>query len=560
MAEILGEILDLAFGGHLLPTGADWPIELESYDETTYVGYAPCTHSVLAEGSLQNPRVINVPSVFTVQKAAEKLDCYVDDFYYRVHVIPGSLNLGNVSTGQISYFTVWNAWFVPKSLASIVEDSTEGLILSGPQVPPTTFGGLEERQYSVEITSKAAVYIDSTYTFDFGTETPVLQVTGVRLVLFPYRPQIPLQEYAVWNTEVIESYNGTEERTELRDVPLQRYGWKVLVQDRAFNSLLRGWHNRIFILPMWQDQISSAVNIPIGTTTIDVSTTHGEWRGYLILWESPTENETAEIESVSLGVATLASPTTKAFSAGVTILPGRFARLSKQSKWDEGYKLDILNLEWIVQDQENLPVVDLSSQYDGLDVYTDFIYTEGGKVKHTLTTPLIEIDFGSGPIFYDSRYDGTDIGYDQLLVLKFDRDLAWLFKRWLYKMKGKSGEFWLPSNNYDITIVEPFTDTDTSFVIQNIKYAEFLSSQASNKHLAFYIGETKYYREILGSMAIDADTERISLSAPFGFSGTGSTFNRISWMNKVRLASDQVQITWEGTNSGQAALPLKGVE
>ena len=44
---------------------------------------------------------------------------YVDDFYYRFHLIPWSIDFGYIITTVTEYFTLWNAYFVSKVCTAI---------------------------------------------------------------------------------------------------------------------------------------------------------------------------------------------------------------------------------------------------------------------------------------------------------------------------------------------------------------------------------------------------------------------------------------------------------
>ena len=70
-----------------------------------------------------------------------------DDFYHRVHVIPSQLDIGNLFTTQSRTFRVWNAYLdSAKTLASVSESGTEGILITAPASPPTVFATNEERQ------------------------------------------------------------------------------------------------------------------------------------------------------------------------------------------------------------------------------------------------------------------------------------------------------------------------------------------------------------------------------------------------------------------------------
>lgn len=120
---------------------------------------------------------------------------YYDDYYNRVHVIPRTLDIGNLLSVQTRQVSVWNAWLTSRALSAITESGTDGLTESG-IVAPTTFAPLEERAFVITVDTAGPAAIDAEYVFVFVGESPRLSVVGHRVVVFGHPPN--------WSAPVVE--------------------------------------------------------------------------------------------------------------------------------------------------------------------------------------------------------------------------------------------------------------------------------------------------------------------------------------------------------------------
>lgn len=63
-------------------------------------------------------------------------------------------------------------------------------------------------------------------------------------------------------------------------------------------------------------------------------------------------------------------------------------------------------------------------------------------------------------------------------------------------------------------------------------------------------------REILSSVIVDADTERLTVDSAWPSTKLPSEISRVEFVELVRLDSDQIQITHERPDSARSAIPV----
>ena len=78
---------------------------------------------------------VSVPAQMAI--VGVKLNSYLQDYYFRVHVRPSRIDLGNLLSSQTRQVEVWNAHLTSKLLASITRERVEGFVLSEPVATPT---------------------------------------------------------------------------------------------------------------------------------------------------------------------------------------------------------------------------------------------------------------------------------------------------------------------------------------------------------------------------------------------------------------------------------------
>ncbi len=102
--------------------------------------------------------------------------------------------------------------------------------------------------------------------------------------VFPLVPELPLKESLTWLTDVMEAWDGTEQRVMIREVPRREYElgflfrrWdKALVDSALFGSIYHettGVPDRLkWTLPIWSDMHVLTTQKIIGSTLFYLST------------------------------------------------------------------------------------------------------------------------------------------------------------------------------------------------------------------------------------------------------------------------------------------------
>ena len=139
---------------------------------------------------------------------------YFYDFYFRIHLSIYSLPLGNVLSEQQYNFYLWNSHFETKTLSNVTTDSIFDITISFPSSLPITLPSRGEIHTTLSVADVGVPTIAGNFAFDFTSEVPILYLTGQRVILWPFLPQLTFSETKQWLTDVIKA-RGSEQRFSL---------------------------------------------------------------------------------------------------------------------------------------------------------------------------------------------------------------------------------------------------------------------------------------------------------------------------------------------------------
>ena len=112
MPVLTGMVLDRAQAGSLNPL-----LSIDGYQVAAIYPYTASDTPRAERGARSYTADISVPA----QRALTgmQVPSYFEDFYFRVHLLPGRINLGSLASEQSRTIEVWNARLTPNNLASI---------------------------------------------------------------------------------------------------------------------------------------------------------------------------------------------------------------------------------------------------------------------------------------------------------------------------------------------------------------------------------------------------------------------------------------------------------
>lgn len=477
-----------------------------------------------------------------------------DDYYYRIHMNPAAIDLGNVISQKIVQVEVWNAWFAASLLSSIDTNAGAGISFTGPQAEPTSFNPLEARIYTLMAEVAGPPIINTTWTLNFATESPGLVVVGRRVILLfsGINWDNGVLERYTFLTDILTSWDGSEQRVKLRAIPrreieahLQVFGLDFV---RKLQSTLSGWQSRSYLIPYWPDHYVLDADLPSGSTVIPgIPMIDSEFiaGGVALLFNALDNNESVQIASVEADQLTLDLPTQQTWPAGTRIYSAKFARIASQQTVTRPtrHMLD-LQARFIVTDNSGLTETEGATLYKGYPVLLDKP-NEVEVLSEDLLRPLLEFDSETTDLVVDDP-----IGYTTIV-----RRMDWLmtsrkaradFRKWLYARAGRWKPFWMPTWNEDFRLASTLAGNDTKLVVDFAFYNRFVPATPLRDALMIeLINGTRVFRDILSIDEISETEENVFIDSATGFDIQPQEVRRISYLNLARLDSDTVEIFHE---------------
>lgn len=487
------------------------------------------------------------------------------DVYETIHMLPSEIDLGNMLSSQERTVEVWNAYLTSQLLSSITTVGDDGLTLTEPQAAPTTFTPLESRVYTLNISTIGPSVINADYAFNFPNDAAKLNVTGRRVLAFPFPPNFSqaLIEHLSWKTDVLSHYDGSEQRIKQRQVARMGYEYRLTalgINAQRLKAILWGWQARVFAVPVWTDEgvLQSSVNVDDLVLNINTDDLDYHAGGFVVLLSDTYTLEVVEIESLTATTITLASGLGSAWSAGTKVYPARLARIAS----DLEFKNTLQGVDGVVSfdvvDSTNAPAVDFSLTYRGLPVL-DRVPNKADGVSTAFKRDMEILDNMTGVVTYDDRSDFANTLQDYHWIEKGRANIT-LLKQWLYARAGRLTPFWVSSWTNDIELARIVADSDLVIDITYIGYASHLSQGVGRRDIKIELNDgTVFYRRITGSVDNGDQTETLSIDAALGQTVSPVDISIISFMQLHRLDSDTIEIAWRQTDLAECSHLVRGL-
>ena len=487
--------------------------------------------------------------------------------YGRIYITPSNFSLGAISNAQVRTFRVWNARFDEATLSSIIEQDADGLTLTAPFAIPGVFAPLLEADFSLTVDVEGPASIDATYTFQFGVESPVIRITGSRVTLFGFEPNWAnsVEEPLEWATDVIQMYDGTEQRIQMRARPRRRLEYSVLLKNEKaqyFDSVMWGWQSRIFAVPLWQYVAATSAPVSAGATSVSVSTTDVPFiSGELaVLYVDPGSYEVVDILAVGPSTLTLSRPTGAAWPAGTKIYPVSLSHLEGnvpvRRLTDRALSAQVRFLSLPAASDPYVPVAAAPVTYNGYEVLTQQPDWAGG----------VDIDFE-----FQKDVIDYNIGDIELAATTLNQSQYWRY-RWLLKTRAEIRQFreflrrragqlkplYIPSWNSDLTVTQPISAGATSLVCADRMFYLMVGLDPPRAHMMIRTRNNgDFYRPIT---AISQTGGEVTIGfgvSPLGVSLAPGDIKAVHLMSLYRLASDSVTLSWRTSRVATVEATMK---
>jgi len=539
---------------------------------TLNLGVAVWGVGVVAGVTATVPKVLGGPlSVAHWDVGSSSPLSYRDVLYGHIHLFPGAFALGNLLDNQLRKVEVWNAREDAQLLTAIQAVNPDGTVVSGPAMPPATFGPLESRYYDVSISLAGSAALNAVFTWQFAAEQPSLTVTAARVIAMTFSPDWsePPEEQLRWKTDVIRSYEGQEQRIQLLGKPRRNLAFSYLFEDSTqgsrFQSQVWGWQQRTFAVPMWTDQAwldsdlaLGSVSIPFATAYMDVAADQP-----VMLWLAPDTWEIVEVSGFTSSALQVKQPTKALWPRGTRVVPMRLGHMPKSLEWGRANTLQAgLRIEWNLDPSIGIGANRIAPS--GLPVYQGYevLLEEPDwslELGEAAERDMDLVDFETGLVVYDTHSSAPEFSRPFHWVIK-GRDAISRFLGFLEARKGRQVPFWIPTNARDMEQTQDAAASDASIQIRDVHYSTYVAQHPNRRDLAFYPATgTPVFRRIIASSLGAAGYEWITLDQAFGQIRKASDWTCISFLSFVRMDQDSLRMVWETDDLLRASFRVKEI-
>lgn len=482
----------------------------------------------------------------------KRVQSWFDDYYQRVHIVPRTLALGAVASAQVRTLDVWNAWVDQTlSLPAITTVGADGLTITAPGVYPLAFAPLQQRTWSIAVGTDGPPVIAATLTYAFtGQPALTVTITGSRLVPFAWAPDWGqhVLERLEWRTDVLTApYSGIAQRRALRALPRRAFEFAVGAEDRArahMDAALAAWSAREWGLPVWPDGERLSADVAAGALVLPATPSGRDYvaGGLVLLLADPLHLEAAEVASVGASSLTLARPLGNAWPAGTPLLPLRRARLAHYASLARAHDAAArTRVAFDVSEPCDWSAVIALPLYRTLPVLEQRI-EESTDPRQDYQRIASTLDNGIGAVVVDDTA-GVPVLLHSHRWLLTSRAQSAALRSLLYALRGQQGVLWASTWASDLVPVATLTSSSVLLDVQAVGYATYLAGQIGRRDLRIELTSgAVYYRRVSAAVAVDANTERLTLDTALGVTAAAGDFARVSYLAPCVLASDAVEI------------------
>lgn len=491
---------------------------------------------------------------------------FSDDFYHRIHVLPGELVLGNIASTQVTTVRLWNAFLTPENVLGM-DGLEEGLSVTPPAALPMTLGALQETDWLVAVTPDGPSTLDATVRWVFeDAQAPALRISGNRIVPWGFVPDWsqPVVERLSWLTEILANSRGAEQRRSLRIAPRKTYEARFVAAGREralFDLAMAGWGRKVWAIPVWPDVQLLAAPVPAGSLRITCRTEGFDFRqGGLAMLRGETafDTEAVEIADVDATGLSLKRVTQQSWPPQTRLYPVRSARLTAMPETTR--RTDSLletEASFDLAEGADWPAMLPTATYRGRPV-VEGRPDESKDLTHSYERLVLTLDNLTGlPAVTDTAGRSFVLHQHRWALAGRGAQAAW--RSFMYGLRGRAVPVWVPTHAQDLQLAE--AAAGSLLKVHKVGYARFGLGTPGRRDIRIErIDGGVLYRRITAAVE-NGPVEELSIDDDLPHTLQPEDVARISYMALCRLASDDVELQHltDADGHATAAVSWRGV-
>lgn len=501
---------------------------------------------------------------------------FVDDFYFRIYVLPTSLDFGAIVTTTTRDIQVWNAYFTPVTLESIVLQFGTEVTNEGDPVP-AVISALVLKSWPFRVTPEGPPDLEDTATFTFDTgEVFNIEIQGTRSVLWPFLPnwRESVKVTSTYLTDVFTARSGREQRTAFRKYPRKELEFTISLNDarrQKFRRLMASWQDRPFIVADVTRNELTTTEMLAGGTTVEVGTPL-PWMvedRAVVLTKGTGANQTSGLRVIdevdSNGTLTFKDTDEVDWPVGTRVYAGVVANLNDET---QAKRLTTTALETTVK-FDILPGTEgaftapaAPMTLNGKEIF--LFKPNWGEDVSDLNRHITEyVDYNIGrlqrtsPISYATQvwqqtFLGTDTDTIQLLLDVFDR------------AKGQQGEFYAPTWENDLTPKERLVGATSEMRVEGLDLFNAYEADASLAGVLVELNDGTLVMNALDEIVEindgDGDDTKLTFLSAWADDIELADIKQVSWIRCWRFATDDLTAEYLTNSTANLVISMQSIE
>jgi hypothetical protein len=533
-------------------------------------------HTPMLFGTLNH---IGVTPRVTFNHSAYVLPGFDEDLFNHFLIVPSKLALGNLLSDQAKTVEIANMYFTDKAVDAVINHAGSGIAFPGLPSLPQTLHPFSSLIVNVSISAAGQPSILGTIEIDAGdvgggnVQDLFIPVTGQRITLWLWSPEQFYTEELQWATDVIESYDGTEQRIKIRQNPRQVLTYQNFqtdsVQDMQMRLALFNWMAQVWGVPIWWEQAPTTSAMAPGAVSIPVNTANADYRNSsLVFIRNPQgQSEAFQINSITSTALGITSGVINSYPKGSQVMPIRTAYAKTQTQ-QQVYLTGAEKLTIQFTTLDNVSLANIAGSftlYQSKVVLDDINYVDGMLTEGMSRNGVTVIDNTSGVIYQQFSTDRSRPSTTKTWWTD-TKDQIWPIRQFLHAVGGSQGTFWLPTNRNDLKLIASITGGSATFSIAYVGYSLFGLDATGVPMRPFadvrftLTDGTKILRQITGAVNGGA-TETITVDSLISATTlTTAQVARIEFLQLVRIADDKALLTHDHPGRSQIVINLVGVK
>ncbi|MEQ6570998.1 hypothetical protein [Pseudomonas aeruginosa] len=439
-----------------------------------------------------------------------------DVFFDNVFVSPATIDAGLVIGDETFDFAIWHSYRSSLELLGVTEFGGESVDLAGTKAGSVSSFVSSKYQVSLNQTNSDTSYRAA---FDFGPAGSYdFKLTADQATVIHFQIDWGMQPELrhSYLTEVIESWNGAEQRISLRDQPRlsATYQYGLTDADQYLFSNLVGNFSGRYLVPIWPFQSELAEPVSrFDSKAIVPDLSAWVVPGCRVMLSDADTWEICLVASVAGGVVTFSDLVKKNYRSGSRLVPVSQAWINDEaSSIAHGMNVEVTGASFDFDEVELLrpePADDFTI-FNGrrvLDVRPDRSKDCSLQYKRLRET----LDPAIGRRYIHDRVQGA-VKYLQYSWRFFDQQSRKRFDDFAELERGAQGEFYIESPLVAMQLAKDIEAPTLEITIAQANYKNFLKSNTFAPAIALRLyNGTVLYRNV--ESAIDGldNTEVVTL-------------------------------------------------